>query len=216
MYQPGPSKAPDAPQAPPIVINITEIKRVEFCYLSSTLCSKGSLGVEVTQCITKARSAFSMLIQRLGRMWDQAVDKDNSVLGSSHECTIVLLLNMDSVLLPHPAAWAVQPALLAHHLWQQWQDIMSYLQILEKCGLSSIKCLFTHSQFHWTSHEVHMEGNRILKMLLYRQLKDGCHNQGWPFKHYKGSWKQTWVTVALTSLPGRRLPKTEGYGDRYV
>ena len=37
MYQPAPSKAPDALQLPPVVISVTEIKRVNrSCYLSST------------------------------------------------------------------------------------------------------------------------------------------------------------------------------------
>ena len=54
----------------------------------------------------------------------------------------------------------------------KWQDRVANLHVLEKCGIHSIECLLIQSQLQWISHVVHMEDSRILKMLLYRQLKD--------------------------------------------
>ena len=121
MYQPAPSKAPDAQHLLPIVIGGTKIKKVEkFCYHSSTLCNSGSLDAEVTMHIEKDSSAFwHAHITILARTWDQTVDEDSDVPGSSPDCTLVLLWNMDSVLSPHQATWAFQPALLGQHLWHQ-------------------------------------------------------------------------------------------------
>ena len=58
-------------------------------------------------------------MKSLARKWDLVAAEDSSVSGSSPECTLVLLWNMDSVLLPHSAACAVQPALLVQHVWHK-------------------------------------------------------------------------------------------------
>ena len=63
------------------------------------------------------------------------------------------------------------------------------LQVLEKCGLPSIECLIIKCQLRWTGHIVRMEDDRIPKMLLYGQLKEGHRDLGRPFKRYKDTLK---------------------------
>ena len=63
------------------------------------------------------------------------------------------------------------------------------LQVLEKCGLPSIDCLIIKCQLRWTAHIVRMEDDRIPKMLLYGQLREGHRDQGRPFKRYKDTLK---------------------------
>ena len=71
----------------------------------------------------------------------------------------------------------------------KWQDRVSNLQVLEKCGLPSIECLIIKCQLRWTGHIVRMEDDRIQKMLLYGQMKEGHRDQGRPFKRYKDTLK---------------------------
>ena len=47
----------------------------------------------------------------------------------------------------------------------KWQDRVSNLQVLEKCGLPSIECLIIKCHLRWTEHIVRMEDDRIPKML---------------------------------------------------
>ena len=51
------------------------------------------------------------------------------------------------------------------------------------------KSMFIHSQLRWTGHAVRMDDSRILKMLLYGQLKTGHNHQGIPCKLYRDTLK---------------------------
>ena len=66
---------------------------------------------------------------------------------------------------------------------------LSNLQVLEKCGLSSIESLLIKAQLRWSGHVVRMDNSRIPKMLLYGQLKEGHRTQGRPLKRYRDTLK---------------------------
>lgn len=67
----------------------------------------------------------------------------------------------------------------------KWQGRVSNLEVLQRCGLSSIKSLLIQSQLRWKGHVVHMTNAKIPKMLLYGQLKEGQRDLGRPRKRFK-------------------------------
>ncbi|XP_078593825.1 uncharacterized protein LOC144871797 [Branchiostoma floridae x Branchiostoma japonicum] len=191
MFQPSPSQAANVPPPPPIVINNTEIKTVDkFCYLGSTITSSGSLDAEVMQRIGKASVAFGRLTKRLWQ--DHGIRLSTKI--AVYKAVVL------SALLYCCETWTTyrRQVKLMEQFHQRclrkicgikWQDRVSNLQVLKKCGLPSIECLIVKCQLRWTGHVVRMEDSRIPKMLLYGQLKQGHRNQGRPFKRYRDTLK---------------------------
>ncbi|KAI8516013.1 hypothetical protein Bbelb_068260 [Branchiostoma belcheri] len=191
MFQPPPSLAATVPLPPPIVINNTEIKTVDkFCYLGSTITSSGSLDAEVTQRIGKASVAFGRLTKRL---WQEHGIR----LSTKIAVYIAVVL---STLLYCCETWTTyrrhiqlleqfQQRCLRNICNIRWQDKVSNLQVLEKCGLTSVECMIVKCQLRWVGHVVRMEDSRIPKVLLYGQLKQGQRNLGRPLKRYRDNLK---------------------------
>lgn len=191
MFQPSPSLADTVPPPPPITINNTEIKTVDkFCYLGSTVSNSGSLDDEVMQRIRKASVAFGRLTKRL---W-----KDRGIRLSTKIAVYKAVVL--STLLYCCETWTTyrrhiqlleqfQQRCLRNICSIRWQDRVSNLQVLRKCGLTSIECLIIKCQLRWAGHIVRMKDDRIPKMLLYGQLKGGHRNQGRPVKRYRDNLK---------------------------
>ena len=191
MFQPSPSQADNAPRPPPIIINNTEIKTVDkFCYLGSTLTSSGSLDAEVMQRIGKASAAFGRLSKRLWHVHGIHLSTKIAVYRA-----VVL-----SALLYSCDTWTTycRHIQLLEQFHQRclrricnikWQDRVSNLKVLKLCDLPSIECLIIKCQLRWTGHIVRMKDDRIPKMLLYGQLKEGRRDQGRPLKRFKDTLK---------------------------
>ena len=71
----------------------------------------------------------------------------------------------------------------------RWQDRVTNLAVLERCGLPSIESMILYSQLRWTGHVICMQDNRIPKILLYGQLREGHRETGRPYKRFKDSLK---------------------------
>ena len=54
---------------------------------------------------------------------------------------------------------------------------MSNCQVLDKCGLPSTECPIIEYHLRWIRCIVRMEDDRIPKVLLYGQLKEGHWDQ---------------------------------------
>ena len=182
----------------------------KFCYLNSTLSNEGILDVEVTQHIAKASGAFSMLAQRL--LQECGIKLQTKIAVNKTVIMSVLLYCCETrTLYHHHIQW---PEQFNHHCLCsicsiKSQDRVSNLHVLEKYGLPSIEYLHIHSQLWWTSHVLHMEGSKIPKMLLYRQLKDGHCNQEQPFKCYKEFLKENLKTCGIDIPSWEETPKDQ-------
>ena len=71
----------------------------------------------------------------------------------------------------------------------KWQDKVSNLEVLQKCGLPSVESLIIKAQLRWAGHVVRMPDSRIPKMLLYGQLKEGQRGLGRPLLRFRDTLK---------------------------
>lgn len=192
MFQPPPSPQNLAvPPPPPVTIGDTDLKTVEkFCYLGSTLSSNGSLDDEISLRTSKASSSFGRLTKRL---WQNHGIK-------LHTKTAVYRAVVLSSLLYGCETWTTY----RRHIQQlerchqrclrsicniKWQDKVSNLEVLQKCGLPSVESLIIKAQLRWAGHVVRMPDSRIPKMLLYGQLKEGQRGLGRPLLRFRDSLK---------------------------
>ena len=190
LVQYPPSQGCDTPP-PPVVINNTDIKTVsKFCYLGSTISMSGSLDAEVTMRIAKASAAFGRLTKRL---WQEHGIKTSTKIAVYRAVVLSALLYCCETWTTYRRHIQLleqfHQRCLRNILHIKWQDRVSNLQVLEKCGLSSIESLLIKAQLRWSGHVVRMDNSRIPKMLLYGQLKEGHRTQGRPLKRYRDTLK---------------------------
>ena len=143
MFQPSPPQAANAQPPPPIVVNNTVIKTVDkFCYLGSTVTSSGSLDNEVMQRIGKASAAFGRLTKRLWQDHGIRLSTKIAVYRAVVLCALMYCCETWTTYRRH-----IQQLEQFHQRCLRkicnikWQDRVSNLQVLEKCGLPSIECL---------------------------------------------------------------------------
>ena len=87
-----------------------------------------------------------------------------------------------------------------------WQDLVSDLEVLQRCKTISIETNIRHRQLRWCGHIARMSDQRLPKQLLYGELKTGKRPQGRPRKRYKNE-----VRVSLSKF---RLPDLKEAGER--
>ena len=60
----------------------------------------------------------------------------------------------------------------------QWSDKIPNVEVLKRAEMPSVEALITKAQLRWTGHVVRMEENRLTKILLYGELRDGTRSVG--------------------------------------
>ena len=88
----------------------------------------------------------------------------------------------------------------------KWQDLVSDLEVLQRCKTISIETNIRHRQLRWCGHIARMSDQRLAKQLLYEELKTGKRPQGRPRKRYKDE-----VRVSLSKF---RLPDLREAAER--
>ena len=72
----------------------------------------------------------------------------------------------------------------------KWQDRISNIQVLERCGVTSVESQIVKAQLRWVGHLTRMEDSRIPKAVFYSQLSSGKRSLGRPRLRYKDTLKQ--------------------------
>ena len=189
MYQPAPDKTHTNPV---VTINNTHLKSMEkFCYMGSILSSSTTIDDEITQSISKANSSFGRLRRRL---WNGHGVKLSTKIKVYHAVVLTSLLYSCET-------WTTY----RHHIkllekFQQrclrsicnikWQDRISNIQVLERCGVTSVESQIVKAQLRWVGHLTRMDDSRIPKAVFYSQLSSGKRSLGRPRLRYKDTLKQ--------------------------
>ena len=71
----------------------------------------------------------------------------------------------------------------------KWQDKIPLTEILELTGMPSIFAMLKTSQLRWAGHVVKMSDERLLKRILFGELKVGTRSQGGQKKRFKDTLK---------------------------
>ncbi|KAI8517538.1 hypothetical protein Bbelb_035550 [Branchiostoma belcheri] len=173
-----------ATNAPPPCITINEItldKVVDFRYLGSTVSSSGTLTREVDSRIGQAANLFGRLKRRA---WDNKYLTIHTKVRIYQTCVL-------SALLYGSEAWAshahVERKLNSFHFrclrkicGVTWMDKVSNLDILKRCGTTSLYPVLKQRRLRWLGHVSRMDHSRLPHQVLYGQLADGKRDRGRP------------------------------------
>jgi hypothetical protein len=204
MYQPRPGAQYVKPTVlvDGVVLNVVD----KFCYLGSILSQTARIDDDVTRRIAAASASFGKLEKRL---WsDHGVKRATKI--AVYRAVVL------SSLLYGCETWTTY----RHHVQQleqfhmrclrrilgvKWQDKVTNVEVLERCGSTSIEALVIAAQLRWTGHVLRMREERIPKQILYGELS-GTRHAGGQRKRYKDNIKtnlkecnislQTWEQAA--------------------
>ena len=198
LYQPVPGNIYFEPQ---ITVEDAALKVTNvFTYLGSKIANDGQLDAEINCRIAKASVSFGKLHSRV---WSSHGLKLNTKV----EVYNVVVL---STLLYAAETWTLYQRhikkLEAFHqrflraiCGIEWQDLVSDLELLQRCKTISIETNIHHRQLRWCGHIARMSDQRLPKQLLYGELKTGKRPQGRSRKRYKDE-----LRVPSTGLKGGR------------
>lgn len=95
----------------------------------------------------------------------------------------------------------------------KWQDKVSNVEVLERCGVPSVESQAIKVQLHWTRHVIRMEGSRIPKVAFYGQLRSGNRSGRRPRLRYKDKLEGTWSPLkqALKNTCSGATPAVKGF-----
>ena len=178
---------------PPLITINNEILEVteQFTYLGSTITSNLSLDKEIDTRIGKAAGVMAKLSKRV---WENKCLTKNAKLKVYQACVL-------STLLYGSESWTAysrqENRLESFHLrclrrilHISWQDKVNNIAVLDQAGTLSIHLLLCQRRLRWLGHVRRMENGRILKDILYRQLKIGHRLLGRPMLRFKDVCKR--------------------------
>ena len=175
----------------PITIDGNNLKYVKtFTYLGSTVNSNASMDDEIVNRISKATRAFGKLRHRL---WNERGISLHTKIGVYRAVILTTLLYGSE-------SWT----LYRTHIKQldvfhkrclrsicgyTLENRVSNADLLDKCKIGGIETFLLQSQLRWAGHVIRMNDDRIPKILMYSQLRDGKRNVGRPWLRYKDKFK---------------------------
>jgi len=62
----------------------------------------------------------------------------------------------------------------------RWQDRITIVAVLDKCGITGIEAFLLQAQFRWIGHVITMPDTRIPKQVFFAQLASGSRFRGGP------------------------------------
>jgi len=62
----------------------------------------------------------------------------------------------------------------------RWQNRITNVAVLDKCGISGIGALLLQAQFRWIGYVIRMPDTRIPKQVFFGQLASGSRFRGGP------------------------------------
>jgi len=170
--------------APPPQIKIKEnlLATVEdFRYLGSTVSSSGNLNREVDSRIGQAANLFGKLKRRA---WDNKYLTIHTKVRIYQTCVLSSLLYGSETWASHTH---VERKLNSFHLrclrkicGVSWMDKVSNLEILGRCGTTSLYPIIKQRRLRWLGHVSRMAHSRLPHQVLYGQLADGKRSRGRP------------------------------------
>ena len=88
---------------------------------------------------------------------------------------------------------------LRNLLHVKWQDKVPDTEVLQRAQMESIYATLKRSQLRWAGHVHRMPDERLPKILLYGDLKEGKRSQGGQKKCFKDSLKATLKRCAINT-----------------
>ena len=163
----------------------------EFKYLGSTVTCNNKLDTELQLRKSKASQAFGRLKERV---WH------NKDLNLKTKCAVYSAVVL-SALLYGSESWTVYMSqalslnsYMMRHLRQimgiKWWQFISNKTILERANIPSMYETLMYRNLRWAGHVARLENDRLPKLILYSQLKDGTRNVGRPKLRFKGTVKR--------------------------
>ena len=88
----------------------------------------------------------------------------------------------------------------------RWQDWITNVAVLDKCGITGIEAFLLQAQFRWIGHVIRMPDSRIPEQVFFGQLASGSRFQGGPVQRYKDSVEKNLRACNIDPRELRRLP----------
>ena len=82
-----------------------------------------------------------------------------------------------------------------------WREKAPGTEVLTRAGVPSIPTILMKSQLRWAGHVAPMPDCRILKKVLFGDLREGKHAHGGQKKRYKDSLKVSLKAFAVNPAP---------------
>ena len=174
--------AQDAESPPVITIENTQLEVVNsFTYLGSTVSDTLNLDTEISSRIAKAAGVMAKLNKRV---WNNSLLSERTKALVYQACVL-------STLLYGSESWTAyarqEKCLNSFHLRClrrllkiKWQDRVPNTEVLDCAGLQSMPTLLSHRPLQWLGHVHRMEPHRLLREILYGELRDGARRVGQP------------------------------------
>uniref|UniRef100_H3ASA6 Reverse transcriptase domain-containing protein n=1 Tax=Latimeria chalumnae TaxID=7897 RepID=H3ASA6_LATCH len=172
--------------SPKIYVNNEALDNVDhFCYLGSTLTSSLSLDRELDVRIGKASVTFGRLTSCV---WNNKLLTLNTKVSIYQACVL-------STLLYGCESWVTYSKqerrlnsfylrCLRKILGVTWDQRITNNEVLERTGLQSMQTTLDIRRLCWLGHVEHMPQDRLLKAVLYGQLKNRPRRRGRPKLRY--------------------------------
>ena len=178
------------PEQPKIKCNGVQLQNVEsFTYLGSTIAA--SLDVEIEKRIAKASGTFGRLTSRV---WTNRSLTLKTKLTVYRACVL-------SQLLYAAETWTTSAKqvrkLNAFHVTSlrkimgiSWKAMLTHDEILHRAGFLGMNTILAEKRLRWLGHVERMSFDRIPKVVLYGELKEGKRSFGGVHKRFKDLVKQ--------------------------
>ena len=184
LYQPVPGTIYFKPQ---ITVEDAALKVTNvFTYLGSKIANDGQLDTEINCRIAKASASFGKLHSRVWSSHDLKLNTKVEVYNVVVLSTLLYAAETWTLYQRHiKKLEAFHQRCLRAICGIKWQNLVSDLEVLQRCKTISIETNIRHRQLRWCGHIARMSDQRLAKQLLYGELKTGKRPQGRSRKRYK-------------------------------
>jgi hypothetical protein len=213
--KPGCTSQPPVVHVDGVALNVVD----RFCYLGSVISNDASIDNDVTKRLAAANGAFGALEKRL---WSEhGVRLETKIAVYKAVVLTTLLYGCE--------AWTTYRChirkldmfhlrCLRRILRVTWLDKVPNTEVLARCHIGGMESLIMRAQLRWTGHVVRMADDRIPKMVLYGELKQGTRTCGGQYKRFRDVVKHNlqacnidttvWESAALDRTVWRQLCTT--------
>ena len=177
LYQPPPGSNDEAPT---IRVHDEALKvSTSFTYLGSTVSNTNKADDEVEKRIVAATKAYGALHKRLWSQHDITSRTKVKVYAVAVVPCLLYATECTTLYRKHiKALTRVQVRHLRSILHIKWQDRVPDVEVLRRAECSSVEALILTAQLRWAGHVHRMPDNRLPKIALYSELRQGKRTTG--------------------------------------
>ena len=176
-----------------ILVNGEPLRNCEsFTYLGSSVTSTNSSDHEVERRIQAASKSFGALQKRLWSRHD--IQRTTKVKVYNAAVLPTLLYSTECMTLYRKHIRKLTRVQLRHLrliLGIKWQDRVPDVEVLKRAKCVSVEALICTSQLRWAGHVWRMSDDRLPKVVLYGELREGKRKSGGQKLRFKDVLKRS-------------------------